>query len=85
MDDELLTIREPWPGTTIDGERGLVSGLLTVSRAAGGERVSVDRRFHHFIRVRVRATACAIPLVLERQQDASRRLHEPCRGSVAAP
>lgn len=37
MDDELLTIRESWPSTTIDGEPGLVSGLLTVSRAAGGE------------------------------------------------
>jgi hypothetical protein len=37
MDDEVLTIHESWPGTTIDGEPGLVSGVLTVSRAAGGE------------------------------------------------
>jgi hypothetical protein len=37
MGDELLTIRESWPGTTIDGEPGLVSGQLSVSRAAGGE------------------------------------------------
>jgi len=37
MDDEVLTIRESWPGTTLDGEPGLVSGLLTVSRSAGGE------------------------------------------------
>jgi hypothetical protein len=37
MDDEVLTIDATWPGTTIDGEPGLVSGSLTVSRAAGGE------------------------------------------------
>jgi hypothetical protein len=37
MDDEVLTIHETWPGTTIDGEPGLVSGLLAVSRTAGGE------------------------------------------------
>jgi hypothetical protein len=37
MDDEVLTIHESWPGTTIDGEPGLVSGVLTVTRAAGGE------------------------------------------------
>lgn len=37
MDDEVLTIHESWPDTTIDGEPGLVSGVLTVSRAAGGE------------------------------------------------
>jgi hypothetical protein len=37
MDDEVLTIHESWPGTTIDGEPGLVSGLLTVSHAPGGE------------------------------------------------
>jgi hypothetical protein len=37
MDDELLAIRESWPGTTTEGEPGLVSGLPTISRAAGGE------------------------------------------------
>jgi hypothetical protein len=37
MDDEVLTIHESWPGTTINGEPGLVSGVLTVSRATGGE------------------------------------------------
>ncbi|GAA3310859.1 hypothetical protein [Nonomuraea dietziae] len=37
MDDELLVINESWPATTIDGEPGLVSGLLVVSRAANGE------------------------------------------------
>jgi hypothetical protein len=37
MDDEVLTIQQSWPGTTIDGEPGLVSGVLTVTRTAGGE------------------------------------------------
>jgi hypothetical protein len=37
MSDDLLSIHESWPGTTIDGTPGLVSGSLTVSRAAGGE------------------------------------------------
>jgi hypothetical protein len=37
MDGEVLTIHDSWPGTTIDGEPGIVSGVLTVSRAAGGE------------------------------------------------
>jgi hypothetical protein len=37
MDDEILTIDQTWPGTTIDGEPGFVSGSLTVSRSAGGE------------------------------------------------
>jgi hypothetical protein len=37
MYDEVLNIDTDWPGTTIDGEPGLVSGSLTVSRAAGGE------------------------------------------------
>jgi hypothetical protein len=37
MDDEVLTIQQSWPGTTIHGEPGLVSGVLTLSRAAGGE------------------------------------------------
>ena len=31
MDDEVLTIHETWPGTTIDGEPGFASGLLVVS------------------------------------------------------
>jgi hypothetical protein len=37
VDDELLIIESAWPGTTIDGEPGIVSGALSVSRAAGGE------------------------------------------------
>lgn len=37
MDDDLLIIETSWPGTTIDGEPGIVSGTLEVSRAAGGE------------------------------------------------
>jgi hypothetical protein len=37
MYDEVLTIDTDWPATTIDGEPGLVSGSLTVSRAVGGE------------------------------------------------
>jgi hypothetical protein len=36
MDDEVLSINDTWPGTTIDGEPGIVSGTLTVSRSAGG-------------------------------------------------
>jgi len=37
MEDDLLTIHESWPGTTIDGEPGLVSGVLTLSRAGSGQ------------------------------------------------
>jgi hypothetical protein len=37
MDDELLTIHESWPGTTIDGEPGLVSGVLTLSPTGSGQ------------------------------------------------
>jgi hypothetical protein len=37
MDDELLLIEASWPGTTIVGEPGIVSGSLSVSSAAGGE------------------------------------------------
>jgi hypothetical protein len=36
MEDEVLVIDESWPGTTIDGEPGLVSGLLSVTRAVSG-------------------------------------------------
>lgn len=36
MDDELLIIHESWPGTTIGGEPGIVSGMLAVSRDGGG-------------------------------------------------
>ena len=36
MDEELLIIRAAWPATTIDGDPGIVSGLLTVSRAIDG-------------------------------------------------
>jgi hypothetical protein len=35
--DDFLIIETSWPGTTIDGEPGIVSGTLGVSRAAGGE------------------------------------------------
>jgi hypothetical protein len=37
VDDDLLVIENSWPGTTIDGDPGIVSGMLSVSRAAGGE------------------------------------------------
>lgn len=37
VDDDLLKIETSWPGTTIGGEPGVVCGMLTVSRAAGGE------------------------------------------------
>jgi hypothetical protein len=37
VDDDLLVIETSWPGTTIDGDPRIVSGLLSVSRAAGGE------------------------------------------------
>lgn len=30
--DEILTIRESWPGTTVSGEPGIVSGILSLSR-----------------------------------------------------
>ena len=35
--DDLLVIETSWPGTTIDGDPRIVSGMLLVSRAAGGE------------------------------------------------
>ncbi|MEV0651318.1 hypothetical protein AB0I28_39335 [Phytomonospora sp. NPDC050363] len=37
MDDDILTIEESWPGTTIKGEPGIVSGILSLSRMTGGE------------------------------------------------
>jgi hypothetical protein len=37
MDDDRLIIETSWPGTTIDGEPGIVSGQLGVNRAVGGE------------------------------------------------
>jgi hypothetical protein len=37
MDDELLVIQTAWPATTIDGDPGIVSGRLSVSRFAGSE------------------------------------------------
>ncbi len=37
VDDALLVIETSWPGTTIDGDPQIVSGMLSVSRAAGGE------------------------------------------------
>jgi hypothetical protein len=36
VDDDLLVIETSWPGTTIDGGPGIVSGMLSVGRAAGG-------------------------------------------------
>lgn len=37
VSDELLVIQTSWPGTTIDGEPGIVSGILTVSSVPEGE------------------------------------------------
>ena len=37
VDHELLVIETSWPGTTIDGDPRIVSGMLSVNRAAGGE------------------------------------------------
>ena len=37
VDDDLLVIENSWPGTTIDGDPHIVSGMLSVSRAEGGE------------------------------------------------
>lgn len=37
MDDDLLVLSEPWPATTIDGEPGIVNGIMGVSRSPGGE------------------------------------------------
>jgi hypothetical protein len=37
MNDDLLLIETSWPGTTIDGEPGIMAGSLSVSRAAGDE------------------------------------------------
>ena len=34
VSEELLVIQTSWSGTTIDGEPGIVSGILTVSSAA---------------------------------------------------
>jgi len=34
--DALLELRSSWPGTTIDGEPGIVSGTLEVSAAPDG-------------------------------------------------
>jgi hypothetical protein len=35
--DSLLELHSSWPGTTIDGEPGIVSGILGLSRGPGGE------------------------------------------------
>jgi hypothetical protein len=37
VDDDLLVIETSWPATTIDGDPGIVSGTLSVNRAADGE------------------------------------------------
>ncbi len=37
VDDDLLVIETSWPGATMDGDPRIVSGMLSVSRAAGGE------------------------------------------------
>src|SRR4029077_2647954 len=44
MDDELLVIQIAWPAATIDGDPGIVSGRLSVSRVA---EVSSCSRFVH--------------------------------------
>jgi hypothetical protein len=36
--EELLTINSSWPGTTIAGEPGIVSGILTMSGGPDGSR-----------------------------------------------
>jgi hypothetical protein len=33
----VLVIETCWPATTIDGDPGIVSGILSVSRTVGGE------------------------------------------------
>ena len=37
VNDDLLVIETSWPGTAIGGDLGIVSGVLSVSRCAGGE------------------------------------------------
>ena len=37
VDDDVLVIETSWPATTIDGDPGIVSGMLSVSRTVGGE------------------------------------------------
>jgi hypothetical protein len=37
VDDDLLVLSESWPATTIDGEPGIVSGIMAVSRSPAGE------------------------------------------------
>jgi len=34
--DEVLVIETSWPGTTIDGDPGIVHGSLSISRVAEG-------------------------------------------------
>ncbi|GLZ28160.1 hypothetical protein Lesp02_03500 [Lentzea sp. NBRC 105346] len=36
MDDDLLVLEESWPASTIDGEPGIVRGILGVSSAPDG-------------------------------------------------
>jgi hypothetical protein len=36
MSDAVLEIHSSWPGTTIDGEPGIVSGILALSLGPGG-------------------------------------------------
>ena len=37
--EELLVIRNAWPATSLDGDPAVVSGLLSLNRAADGEFV----------------------------------------------
>jgi hypothetical protein len=37
VDDDVLVIGTCWPATTIDGDPGIVSGMLSVGRTVGGE------------------------------------------------
>jgi len=40
VDDDVLVIETSWPATTIDGDPGIVPGMLSVSRTVGGEFVA---------------------------------------------
>jgi hypothetical protein len=38
-DDDLLVLETAWPGTTLDGQVGIVSGTFSVSRSVNGQFV----------------------------------------------
>lgn len=61
VDDDLLVIKTSWPGMTIDGDLGVISGLLSVSRAAGGEfllDLSVGPSEAHLRTAHTRSSRC---------------------------